>query len=88
MVAAGRAGSRLQGRHGNLPAVPHTCAEPPPTSHGTSSQAHLLAISLISIIVIIIIIYNNGETVPYHKTSFGIGCVRHSESLGCEASND
>ena len=43
LVAACRAGSCSQGCHGNLPAVPHTCMGPPPTSHGTSSQAHLLA---------------------------------------------
>ena len=40
------AGSRSQGRHGNLLAVPHTCTGPSPTFHGTSSQAHLLAMSL------------------------------------------
>ena len=37
LVAAGRAGSCSQGRHGNLPAVPYICAGPLPTFYGTSS---------------------------------------------------
>ena len=52
-MAAGRAGSCTQGHHGKLPAEPHTCTGPPPTFHGTSSQADLLAMSLTCFIVIL-----------------------------------
>ena len=45
-MAAGRAGAHFQGCHGKLPVVPHTCAGLPPTLLGTSSQADLLAMSL------------------------------------------
>ena len=45
VVVSDRAGSRSQGRHGNLPGVPHTCAGPPLVFLGTSSQAHLLGMS-------------------------------------------
>ena len=46
-VATGRTGSCSHGCHENLLAVPHNCTGPPPTFLGTSSQAHLLATSLI-----------------------------------------
>ena len=45
-MVAGRAGSHSQGHHGDFPAVPHIGTGSPPTFHGTSSQAHLLAMTL------------------------------------------
>ena len=35
-MATGLAGSRSQGRHGNLPPVPYICVGPPPIFHGSS----------------------------------------------------
>ena len=49
-MAARKASSHSQGHHGNLPPLPHTWAGLPPTFQGTSSQAHLLAMSLKNII--------------------------------------
>ena len=47
LVAKVRTSSCSHGCHENLPAVPHNCTRAPLTFLGTSSQAHLLATSLI-----------------------------------------